>query len=104
MPPYATLEQWSEAGRQLADRHGDMQFILGEWMTAGESFNKKHAYKEAARVTGINPGTLKNFAYVYRNTLKLREGTAMNPATLTWSHYRELAKLEDDLEAQKELF
>lgn len=68
-PP--TFEQWKACGtwlqqseKALSSRLQMIQFAIGDWLNYGEKYFKN--YREAAKITGFDDGTLRNFAYVAR--------------------------------------
>jgi hypothetical protein len=82
--------QWVEAGRYIGALGRGSQWWIGDWIRYGTArWGEKYA--EAARITGYDPQSLRNIAYVtsrfdlYRRRYKL-----------TWTHHAELAALDID--------
>lgn len=85
---------WLAAGRRLGAIGRCSQWWIGDWVRYGTAkWGEK--YTEAAKVTGYDPASLRNMAWVAsRFDLSLRNDQ------LTWSHHVLLAPL--DAEAQRE--
>jgi hypothetical protein len=102
LPPdvmkHADFETWKEQGGNLVYSFKKAQnavetgqWDIGDWLIQGEKFGKK-AYGEAERITGWQRGTLQNVVWVTKKfPISLRSETK-----LKWSHFKELAKIEDD--------
>lgn len=87
--PKAELEhpQWIAAGRRLGSIGRCSQWWLGDWVRYGASrWGEK--YVEAAKVTGYDPKSLRNIAYVAS-----RFDSSRRRDNLSWSHHAELAML-----------
>jgi len=69
------------------------RWAIGDWLIEGEEEFGKKAYEEAEQITGWERGTLYNVVWVVRRfrTLSLRSETG-----LKWSHFKELARIEDE--------
>lgn len=85
---------WLAAGRRLGAIGRCSQWWIGDWVRYGTSkWGEKYA--EAARVTGYDPASLRNMAWVAsRFDLSLRNDK------LTWSHHVLLAPLEPEEQRQ----
>jgi len=81
---------WLAAGRRLGSMARASQWWIGDWIRYGAAkWGEK--YVEAARITGYDPHSLRNMAYVAsRVSLSLRSDK------LTWSHHVLLASLEPE--------
>jgi hypothetical protein len=82
--------QWAAAGRRLGAIGRSCQWWIGDWIRYGTArWGEKYA--EAARLTGYDPASLRNMAWVAGQfDLSLRSDK------LTWSHHVLLAPLEDE--------
>jgi hypothetical protein len=90
--PKGDLEyrEWVAAGHRLGAIGRGSQWWIGDWIRYGtDKWGEK--YSEAARITGYDPHTLRNMAYVAsRFDLSLRRDN------LTWSHHVLLVSLARD--------
>jgi hypothetical protein len=79
---------WIAAGRRLGSVGRCSQWWVGDWLRYGTTrWGEK--YVEAARITGYDPKSLRNIAYVAsRYELSRRRDN------LFWSHHAELAMLD----------
>jgi hypothetical protein len=79
---------WVEVGRRLGAVSRVSNWWVGDWLQYGAArWGEKYA--EAARITGHDAKTLRNYAYVARQfDLSRRRDT------LAWSHHAEVAGLE----------
>jgi hypothetical protein len=81
------LPQWISAGRRLGAVGRCSRWWIGDWVRYGTS-RWGERYVEAARITGYDPKSLRNLAYVAsRFELSRRRDN------LSWSHHAELAVL-----------
>jgi hypothetical protein len=84
------LEDWIAAGRKLGVLGRSSQWWLGDWIRFGNA-RWGERYREAARITGYDIGSLRNMAWIAGQfDLDLRH------PKLSWSHYPLLAKLPSD--------
>jgi hypothetical protein len=87
--PSGELEQpeWAAVGRRFGTVARCSQWWIGDWIRYGiATWGEK--YSEAARITGYDPGTLRNMAWVASQfDLSLRNDK------LSWSHHALLAPL-----------
>jgi hypothetical protein len=87
--PSGKLEQpeWAAVGRRFGTVARCSQWWIGDWIRYGiAEWGEK--YSEAARITGYDPGTLRNMAWVAGQfDLSLRNDK------LSWSHHALLAPL-----------
>lgn len=79
---------WIAAGRRLGSIGRCSQWWVGDWLRYGTArWGEKYA--EAAKITGYDPKSLRNIAYVAsRYELSRRRDN------LSWSHHAELAMLD----------
>ena len=83
-----THDDWQEAGRQLGTIGKGVQWWIGDWINYGaKAYGDK--YVEALDLTGYDPGTLMNLAWVAS-----RYETSLRRENLSWTHHKELAALE----------
>jgi hypothetical protein len=90
--PSGELERrdWLEAGRRIGEISRCSQWWVGDWLRYGAR-RWGDGYTEAAKITGYDPATLRNLAWVAsRVELSLRSDK------LTWSHHVLVAPLETD--------
>ncbi len=90
--PSGELERrdWLEAGRRIGEISRCSQWWVGDWLRYG---NRRwgDGYTEAAKITGYDPATLRNLAWVASQVdLSLRSDK------LTWSHHALVAPLEPE--------
>jgi hypothetical protein len=87
--PAGKLDQpgWAAVGRRFGTVARCSQWWIGDWIRYGVAeWGEK--YSEAARITGYDPGTLRNMAWVASQfDLSLRNDN------LSWSHHALLAPL-----------
>ncbi len=90
--PGGKLDQpeWAAVGRRFGTVARCSQWWIGDWIRYGiAEWGEK--YSEAARITGYDPGTLRNMAWVASQfDLSLRNDN------LSWSHHALLAPLSLD--------
>jgi hypothetical protein len=87
--------QWLDAGRKLGAIGRSSQWWIGDWIRYGTA-KWGERYSEAAQVTGYDPATLRNMAWVASQfDLSLRSDR------LTWSHHVLLAPLEREEEKRE---
>jgi hypothetical protein len=81
--------QWLHVGRRLGAISRCNKWWVGDWLRYGAS-RWGERYPEAARVTGYDPKSLRNIAYV---------ASCFSPSrrrdNLSWSHHAEVAALSD---------
>jgi hypothetical protein len=88
--PNGDLEhpEWIAAGRRLGSIGRWSQWWVGDWLRYGTSrWGEK--YVQAAKITGYDPKSLRNIAYVAS-----RYESSRRRDNLSWSHHAELAMLE----------
>jgi len=82
--------QWAEVGRRIGSVGRNIQWVLGDWITYGNTrFGER--YSRAAKITGYDTQSLMNMVYVasHFSVSRRRED-------LSWSHHEALASLEPD--------
>jgi hypothetical protein len=80
--------EWIAAGRRLGSISRCSQWWVGDWLRYGTTrWGEK--YVEAAKITGYDPKSLRNIAYVAS-----RFDLSRRRDNLSWSHHAELAMLE----------
>ncbi|HEX5852670.1 MAG TPA: hypothetical protein VFY36_06225 [Solirubrobacteraceae bacterium] len=90
--PSGELERrdWLEAGRRIGEISRCSQWWVGDWLRYGTR-RWGDGYTEAAKITGYDPATLRNLAWVASQVdLSLRNDK------LTWSHHALVAPLEPE--------
>ena len=82
-----TLDEWKYAGKQLRPDAG-WPWVIGDWLTLGENreFISSQNYDHAEEITGLDHGTLKNYAYVAR-----RVERNVRRDDLSWAHHQAVA-------------
>lgn len=90
-----TFDEWKGIGLQLQLMHGSVGFWIGDWLNFGErKWGEKYA--QAIEETGLDYGTLRNYAWVSRELpLSLRRDN------LSYSAHKEIASAPK--EKQEEL-
>lgn len=78
---------WVVAGRRLGSIGRCSQWWVGDWLQYGLT-RWGERYVEAARITGYDPKSLRNIAYV-----AARYDLSRRRDNLSWSHHAELAML-----------
>ena len=82
------VREWLMAGKRLGSVTRSCQWWLGDWIRYGNGrWGEK--YKEAARITGYDVQSLRNFAYVAGAV-----DVSRRRDDLTWSHHAEIAGVE----------
>lgn len=81
--------QWLNVGRRLGAISRCNKWWVGDWLHYGAS-RWGERYSEAAKVTGYDPKSLRNIAYV-----SLRFVPSRRRDNLSWSHHAEVAALSD---------
>lgn len=62
---FADFTQWKNHGQKLATKHSKHQWLMAEWILAGEEhFGDQNPYDTAAEITGYARLTLQNWASV----------------------------------------
>jgi hypothetical protein len=90
--PKGELEQpaWVAVGRYLGAINRVSQWWLGDWLLYGAAkWGEKYA--EAAKITGYDPGSLRNMA-----SLAAQFDLSRRRDKLTWCHHAAVAGLERD--------
>lgn len=85
----ASEEEWLAFIEAVKRIHKSLQWIVGDWIAYGETFLGK-TYEEMAQMTGLyNAGTLRQLAYVCRNT-----PMSIRIDTLSFAHHQAVMGLE----------
>lgn len=84
------VREWVRAGHRLGAMTRCSQWWLGDWIRYGAG-RWGERYKDAARITGYDIQSLRNFAYVAGRVEPYRRRD-----NLTWSHHAELCALEPE--------
>lgn len=92
-----TVAEWEQCGVVLRRIEGAVQFWIGDWVNYGaKAYGEK--YDDAERVTGLDYGTLRNYAWVAnRVDLSLRDdnlGFKIHEAVASLDHEQQAAILE----------
>ena len=101
-----TFEEWSSMAPQIGGALKSMAFVIGDWMLYGEEKfavqpyfpsmapDPRHVrvsapnYVATQAATGLDPTTLKSYAYVSR-----RVPMSLRNDILSWEHHKVVAKL-----------
>lgn len=88
-------QDWLELGGVLRALEGSLQWLIGDWVAAGELRWGK-TYEEICELTGYEYGTVRNYAYIARSVnLSLRNDK------LSHAHHALVAPIDDpDLQRQ----
>jgi hypothetical protein len=85
---------WIRSGRRLGALGRISNWLIGDWVREGVA-RWGERYAEASKITGFDPHSLRNMAYVAsRFDMSLRRDN------LTWSHHALIAALERDEQVQ----
>jgi hypothetical protein len=79
---------WIMAGRRLGALGRVSNWLIGDWVREGVA-RWGERYAEAAKITGFDPHSLRNMAYVAS-----RFDVSLRRDNLTWSHHALIAALE----------
>jgi hypothetical protein len=98
-----TFQAWKEEGKDLVrqirtseTKHEMDQWEIGEWIIRGvenKEFNKNQAYKAAKEITDFDEEYLQTVVWVVR---RFPDTSLRKETTLKWSHFKELAYIEDE--------
>ncbi len=96
------FESWKEKGETLVNdfRKSEKtletnQWAIGDWIVRGvenEKFGKEKAYDEAERITGFGREYLQTVVWVVN---RFRDSSLRKDTRLKWSHFKELAYIDD---------
>ena len=85
-----TADEWEQCGRVLRRIEGAVQFWIGDWVNYGEkAYGEK--YTDAERVTGLDVGTLMNYASVAKHV-----ETSLRSEIVPYSIHALVAPLDHD--------
>jgi hypothetical protein len=79
---------WVMAGRRLGALGRVSNWLIGDWVREGVA-RWGERYAEASKITGFDPHSLRNMAYVAS-----RFDSSLRRDNLTWSHHALIAALE----------
>jgi len=71
----------------------DSRWAIGDWLVEGEKQFGEKAYEEAEQITGWERGSLYNVVWVVK---RFREPSLRSETSLKWSHFKELARIQDE--------
>jgi N6-adenosine-specific RNA methylase IME4 len=87
-----TFDQWEQVGLFLRHAEGAVMWWIGDWLNYGECrWGEK--YSQALEATGFAYQTLADAKWVGR-----RIQFSRRHEKLSWSHHREVARIDDDAE------
>lgn len=91
--PPETINQtdYENIGRVLLRLDSSMQWLIGDWVNAGDNFKWGETYQRLANEFGYEVRTLVDFAYVSRN-VKM----SVRYRQLSFGHHKIVASMEDD--------
>jgi hypothetical protein len=81
-------EAWVSLGVKLGERANSSRWWLGDWLAFGE--RRYHRYQEALDITGLEHGTLRNYASVAR-----RFDLSRRRDSLSFQHHATVCSLPD---------
>ncbi len=76
------------------------QWKFGEWILEGDRAYGEKAYDVAEKLTGWKRETLYNVVWVVR---RFSSSSLRSEAILSWSHFKELARIKDDQDRERVL-
>lgn len=85
-----SFEEWEDIGRQAVPMAKSIGFIVGDWINYGEG-RYGEQYTGAIESTGLDYGTLRNYAHVAR-----RVEMSYRNDNLDFTHHMVVAKLKPD--------
>lgn len=101
-----SFEEWSALAPAIGEVARSLAFVVGDWLAYGERFAAQRPlpgfqemptkvesgrYDEALLRTGLDRGTLQNYAYVSRNV-----PSSLRNEGLSWEHHKAVARLDAD--------
>jgi len=85
----STKTEWETYGEILRRVDEAKQWAIGDWLVDGKQHYGDGLYKRAAEITGLNAGTLRDYAWVSGEfELSLRKDK------LTYNHHKEVASVK----------
>lgn len=88
LPENMPFDEWQSLGATLQAMGRNWQWWVGDWLNYGESrYGEK--YSQAIELFPVELGTLQNCSYVAG-----RVETSLRSEVLSWSHHKNVAKLE----------
>jgi hypothetical protein len=89
-PAAASFERWRDVGRRLGGLACSLPWAIGDWVNAGSQFeNHGRRYADALEATGLEYGTLRNYASVAR-----RVELPRRRRELSFHHHEAIAALD----------
>jgi N6-adenosine-specific RNA methylase IME4 len=85
----STPQQWEECGKALRQVDEARQWAIGDWLCDGKRHYGDGLYKKAQEITGLDSGTLRQFA-----SLSSRFELLSRNNNLTFKHHREVASIK----------
>ena len=100
------FEEWSSLAPHIGEAARSLGFVIGDWLAYGERFAAQRPlpgfedmpaqvatarYDNALLQTGLDRGTLHNYAYVSRGVPR-----SLRNERLSWEHHKAVARLEPD--------
>jgi hypothetical protein len=86
-------EDFADHFRSFENTREISRWDIGDKLMEGESCFGKKAYEEAGQITGWKRGTLYNLVWV---VAKFPTPSLRSETNLKWSHFKELAPIEDE--------
>jgi 16S rRNA G966 N2-methylase RsmD len=94
IPDGLSFDEWQSLGRTLGAMDRGVRWWIGAWIEYGETaYGSK--YEQAAALTGLTVGDLRNIAWVHRQV-----PPSVRTDKLDWSHHLRVAALEPDEQAR----
>lgn len=88
-------EEWNALGEKLSSVGKSIGFMIGDWINYGE-MEWGEMYDEIQQRTGLDYGTLANFAYVAK-----RVHFSLRNEKLDWNHHAVVAKVKTSEDQSK---
>lgn len=100
------FEEWSAMAPAIGEVARSLCFVVGDWLVYGGRFGAQNAlpgfegapakvdserYEIALLKTGLDRGTLQNYAYVSRSVPR-----SLRNELLSWEHHKAVARLDSD--------
>jgi len=90
LPKGLSFEEWEETGKTLGKIGRACQWWIGDWLNYGER-EYGETYAQAMDETGLEYGTVANYAYVAKAVEPSRRRES-----LSFSHHSEVASMEPE--------
>lgn len=100
------FDEWSSLAPAIGEIARSLAFVVGDWLAYGERFAAQRPlpgfeempakvdparYDQALLKTGLDRGTLQNYAYVSRCVPR-----SLRNERLSWEHHKAIARLDTD--------